>query len=51
MEYIGEYLLFRYPEVRIKVIWVGAHVNNAIHIQVEIIELWYLSNANKQMLD
>ena len=39
MKYIAKYLLLGDSKVRVIVVWMGARVNDAIHVQVQIVKL------------
>lgn len=42
MKDVFKYSFLSYSEMWVKIIWMGAHVDNPIHIQVEIVKLRYL---------
>lgn len=50
MENVSENLFLRDAEVNVLIIWVGALVDDAIHIQVEIVELWNLREERKKII-
>ena len=41
-EYFGENLVLWHSEHWVVVVGMRAHVNDPIHVQVEIVKLWYL---------
>lgn len=48
MKYIGNDVFFRFPEVRIIIIWMRTWMNNTIHVQVQIIKVRNLKfNSHK----
>lgn len=48
MKYIGNNVFFRFPEVRIIIIWMRTWMNNTIHVQVQIIKVRNLKfNSHK----
>lgn len=46
MEYVLEYLLLGDPEVGITVVRMGAVMDDAVHVQVHVVEVWNLKNKN-----
>ena len=42
-EYFCEDLVLRHSEHRVVIIWMGAHVDDAVHVKIEIVKLWDLN--------
>ena len=49
VENISKDLLFCNSKMRIFIFRVWAHMNNSIHIQIQIVELWKLKSYNAQL--
>lgn len=47
MKDVGKNLLLRNAKVDILIIWVGALMNNPIHVQIEIVKLWNLKSEKE----